>query len=206
MPETGLADGLDDNSRGSSGVGSPLPDGTSFEQFGKILGALKQPQSVMRGAQEIAAYRKAAPAVVLIKTKEASGSGVILPNGLILTNRHVVEGVGAVQIFFKPNDVNRTTEGTDFRSGKVKYVDVQRDLAIIEVDNLPRDYKFLKIAARDDIEVGADVYAIGHPLGYAWTFTQGVVSGIRAIRNDTQNYTAIQTQTPINREIRADPF
>jgi hypothetical protein len=94
--------------------------------------------------------------------------------------------------------VNQTTEATDFRSGKVKYVDVQRDLAIIEVKDLPLDYKFLKIAARDDIEVGADVYAIGHPLGYTWTFTQGVVSGIRAIQNDTQSYTAIQTQTPIN--------
>jgi S1-C subfamily serine protease len=197
MPETGVAIGSDDNSRGSV-TGNPLPDGTSFEQFGEILGAFRQTTTAMRGAQEIAAYRKAAPAVVLIKTKEASGSGVVLPNGLILTNRHVVEGVGNVQIFFKPNNVNQTTEATEFRSGKVKYVDVLRDLAIIEVENLPPDYKFLKIAARDDLEVGADVYAIGHPLGYTWTFTQGVVSGIRAIQNDTQDYTAIQTQTPIN--------
>jgi S1-C subfamily serine protease len=197
MPEIGLANGFDDNSRGS-GVGNPLPDDTSFEQFGKILGAFSEPQKAMRGAQEIATYRKAAPAVVLIKTNDASGSGVMLSNGLVLTNRHVVEGVGTVQIFFKPNEVNQTTEATEFRTGRVKYVDPQRDLAIIEVVNPPSDYKFLKIAANDDLEVGADVSAIGHPLGYTWTFTQGIVSGIRAIQNDTQNYTAIQTQTPIN--------
>jgi S1-C subfamily serine protease len=197
MPETGLAIASYDNSRGSE-VGDPLPDGTSFEKFGEILGAFRQTQKAMRGAQEIAAYRKAAPAVVLIKTNDASGSGVMLSNSLVLTNRHVVEGVGTVQIFFKPNEVNQTTEATEFRTGRVKYVDPQRDLAIIEVVNPPSDYKFLKIAANDDLEVGADVYAIGHPLGYTWTFTQGIVSGIRTIQNDTQNYTAIQTQTPIN--------
>jgi hypothetical protein len=37
-------------------------------------------------AQEIAAYRQAALAVVLPKTQEGSGSGVVLQNGLILTN------------------------------------------------------------------------------------------------------------------------
>jgi hypothetical protein len=63
---------------------------------------------------------------------------------------------------------------------------------------MPANFKFLKIAQRDDLEVGADVFAIGHPLGFSWTFTQGVVSAIRGIDNDDQNYTAIQTQTPIN--------
>jgi S1-C subfamily serine protease len=196
MPELGMATGSDAIS--GAEAENPLPDGASFEQFAEIFGAFSQSATAMRGAQEIAAYRKAAPAVVLIKTKEGSGSGVILPNGSVLTNRHVVEGVGIVQVFFKPSDINQSTGSTEFRSGKVKYVDVQRDLALIQVDNLPSDYKSLKIAARDDLEVGADVYAIGHPLGYEWTFTQGVVSGIRAILNDTQNYTAIQTQTPIN--------
>jgi hypothetical protein len=54
------------------------------------------------------------------------------------------------------------------------------------------------IAARDDFEVGADVYAIGHPLGYTWTFTQGIISGVRPIDSEGQHYTAVQTQTPIN--------
>ena len=197
MPETGAV--LEANANGGAAeVGNPVPDGASFEQFGEIIGALRQTPAAMRGAQEIAVYRKASPAVVLIRTKGGSGSGVVLQNGLVLTNRHVVEGIRDVQVFFKPADTNQVTESTEFRSGKVKYVDRQRDLAIIEVDNLPRDFKFLKIAANDDLEVGADVYAIGHPLGFSWTFTQGVVSSIRPVQNETQNYTAVQTQTPIN--------
>jgi S1-C subfamily serine protease len=84
------------------------------------------------------------------------------------------------------------------RSGVVKFVDPQRDLALIAPESLPPNYKSLKISARDDFDVGADVYAIGHPLGYSWTFTQGIISGMRAINTDGQHYTAIQTQTPIN--------
>jgi hypothetical protein len=153
---------------------------------------------VMRGAREIAVFRQAAPAVVLLKTKEGSGSGIVLGNGQVLTNRHVVEGIGAVQIFFKPDEVGGIRQATEFRSGKIKYIDRGRDLALIAPDSLPPNFKFLKIAARDDVEVGADVYAIGHPLGYTWTFTQGIVSGVRAISSDDEHYTAIQTQTPIN--------
>jgi hypothetical protein len=80
----------------------------------------------------------------------------------------------------------------------VKFVDPRRDLAIIAPESLPSGYRFLKITTRDDFEVGADVYAIGHPLGYSWTFTQGIISGVRKIDGDDQDYTAIQTQTPIN--------
>jgi serine protease Do len=140
----------------------------------------------------------AAPAVVLLKTSEGSGSGIILQNGSILTNRHVVEGVGAVQIFFKPDDLARGGSATGTRVGLVKSVDPQRDLALIAPESLPSNSKFLTISSRNDFEVGADVYAIGHPLGYSWTFTQGIVSGVRPINTEVEHYTAIQTQTPIN--------
>src|SRR5258706_13376200 len=65
MPETGAALEANANSGGAEG-GNPVPDGTSFEQFGEIVGALRQNPTAMRGAQEIAAYRKAPPAGVLI--------------------------------------------------------------------------------------------------------------------------------------------
>jgi S1-C subfamily serine protease len=115
-----------------------------------------------------------------------------------LTNRHVVEGVGTVQIFFKPIDMAQSAQSTEFRIGRVSFVDKSRDLALVTPSDMPPSFKYLKIATHDDLEVGADVFAIGHPLGYSWTFTQGVVSGIRKIDSDNQGYTAIQTQTPIN--------
>jgi S1-C subfamily serine protease len=178
---------------------SPLPEGLSFQLLGDVLkGLTGQEKAVTRGAQEIAIFRQAAPAVVLLRTTEASGSGVVLQNGLILTNRHVVEGVGAVQIFFKPTDLTQGSQTVESRSGKVQFVDPSRDLALIRPESLPANYKFLKLSPRDEFEVGTDVYAIGHPLGYTWTFTQGIISGVRLIDREGEHYTAIQTQTPIN--------
>jgi S1-C subfamily serine protease len=183
----------------SSAVGdveSPIPEGLTFIAFGDLLrGLSEQTKEPTRGTQEVTIFRQAAPAVVLIKTKDGSGSGIVLQNGTVLTNRHVVEGVGAVQIFFKPPDLTRSAET---RTGRVEFVDPRRDLALIHPDSLPPNTKFLRITGTDEFEVGADVYAIGHPLGYAWTFTQGIISGVRAIKTEEEEYTAIQTQTPIN--------
>jgi hypothetical protein len=55
-----------------------------------------------------------------------------------------------------------------------------------------------------DIEVGADVRAIGHPKGEDWTYTKGIVSSVRpdyewsAGPGNSHRATVIQTQTPIN--------
>ena len=179
--------------------GSPLADGLSFDALRDVLKALLYEKNFpTRGAREIGIFRQAAPAVVLIKTREGSGSGIILKNGLILTNRHVVEGVGKVQIFFKPTHSDNGNTETLTSEGLVKFVDVKRDLAIIAPESLPSNATALNISNSDNFDVGQDVFAIGHPMGYTWTFTQGIISGIRTIDNDAQHYTAIQTQTPIN--------
>jgi S1-C subfamily serine protease len=146
--------------------GNPLPIGMSLASLGDLVkGLIDGQKATMRGPREIAIFRQAAPAVVLLKTREASGSGVVLQSGLILTNRHVVEGIGTVQIFFKPTERTQEAQATEVRAGTVKFVDRQRDLAVIAPESLPANFKFLKITARDDIEIGADVYAIGHPFG-----------------------------------------
>jgi len=96
----------------------------------------------MRGAQEIAVYRKASPAVVLIRTKGGAVRAWCCRTAWSSPTARG-RGIRDVQSFFKPptqpgHRIDRIS------SGKVKYVDRQRDLAIIEVDNLPRDFKFLK--------------------------------------------------------------
>jgi S1-C subfamily serine protease len=178
---------------------NPLPYGMSLQDLGDAIKAMAIRESVVfRGAKEVALFQRAAPAVVLVKTSDGFGSGVVLENGLILTNRHVVEGVGAAQIFFKPTAMSESTSSTEMRIGRVKAVDPRRDVAVILPDSLPNNFKFLKITNQDSFDVGSDVYAIGHPLGYFWTFTQGIISGVRLIDTENEHYTAIQTQTPIN--------
>jgi hypothetical protein len=58
----------------------------------------------IRGARDIAIYRDAAPAVVLVVPKDGLGSGLLLDNKTILTNWHVVEGNRQVNVIFKPTD------------------------------------------------------------------------------------------------------
>jgi hypothetical protein len=66
-----------------------------------------------------------------------------------------------------------------------------------------RTVRPLQISSQD-IEVGADVRAIGHPNGENWTYTKGIVSSVRpdyewsAGPGDPHRATVIQTQTPID--------
>jgi S1-C subfamily serine protease len=56
----------------------------------------------------------------------------------------------------------------------------------------------------DGVEVGQDVYAIGHPKGLLWSYTEGVVSQIRPNyqwsyrEGSVHQATVIQTQTPMH--------
>src|SRR5258708_23133431 len=95
-------------------AGNPLPEGMSFQAVGDLIKTpASQNKRVLRGAREIGIYRQAAPAVVLLKTKDGRGSGVVLENGLVVTNRHVVEGVGFVEMFFKPTDLTQVTSSIE---------------------------------------------------------------------------------------------
>jgi S1-C subfamily serine protease len=58
-----------------------------------------------------------------------------------------------------------------------------------------------------DVQVGADVHAIGHPKEQTWTYTKGLISQVRPDYEWSDGSTkrkadVIQTQTPINPPIR----
>ena len=132
-----------------------------------------------RGAQDIALFRDDAPSVVLIMTKAALGSGSLLPDNVILTNFHVIDHKKEVTVVFKPSDPNGKPTQDEVTQGDVIKIDVQRDLALVRPRSLPnRTVPPLQISSTD-LEVGADVAAIGHPEGQRWTFTKGIVSQIR---------------------------
>lgn len=157
-----------------------------------------------RGAQDIALFREDAPSVVLIMTKSALGSGSLLPDNVILTNFHVIDHKKEVTVVFKPSDPSGKPTPDEVTPGDVIKVDVQRDLALVRPRSLPnRTVPPLQISSAE-IEVGADVAAIGHPEGQRWTFTKGIVSQVRPDYewstgpDDKHRATVIQTQTPIN--------
>jgi Trypsin-like peptidase domain len=83
-------------------------------------------------------------------------------------------------------------------------IDVLRDLALVRPRSLPNHLIHPLQISSQDIEVGADVRAIGHPKGEAWTYTKGIISSVRpnyewsAGPGAPHRATVIQTQTPIN--------
>lgn len=180
--------------------------GEAARAYGKALSGLQpEGRSVTRGAKETQVYQQASPSVVLIVTKEGLGSGVLVgADGRIVTNLHVVGDFAEVGVVFKPQVEGATIADADVRTAKVLRRDEVADLALIQVSEVPAHVKPLTIAPQAAIEVGADVHAIGHPTGQAWTYTRGIVSQIRRdYAWDTKSRlqhkaTVIQTQTPIN--------
>jgi len=182
---------------GSAEVGNPVPDGASFRT---VRGNHRRASAKLRRHARRAGnsgLSQGLAAVVLIRTKGGSRSGRVLQNGLS-SPTGLVEASATSRSSSNPAATNQVTESTEFLSGKVKYVDRSATCHLIEVDNLPRDVKCLKICANDDLESRGCPMRFGHPARLSWTFTQGVSSSIRRSRTETQNYTAVQTQTPIN--------
>lgn len=183
-----------------SGVGA-----AASGRYARVLGALKSDVGATRGAKDAEVYQEASPAVVLVITEESVGSGSLIDaEGHILTSLHVVGDQETVGVVFKPK-----VEGASFGKADVRIAEVVRrdevaDLALLKVGEPPERVAPLALGELGEVQVGADVHAIGHPTGESWTYTRGIVSQIRRdyewATEDRLPHkaTIIQTQTPIN--------
>jgi serine protease Do len=155
-------------------------------------------QDVPRTNATVKAVRKAKPSVVAIKVPASSsasksiGTGVVIDErGYIVTNRHVV--AGAEQI------IVRFVDGTELFA-KIIVSDGNTDLAILKV-NADKKLPALALAPCNDVEVGEDVIAIGHPYGYSFTVSKGIVSALERkieLPNGVALTGMIQTSAQIN--------
>jgi len=105
-------------------------------------------------------------AVVVIEGSGGSGSGFnISADGLIVTNRHVVENSGIITIRFG-GDIDTVFTTKDW----VEVSDV--DMALIKIDG--NDLPYLQLNSNYP-HTGDAVIFIGNPLGYDWTISEGEV-------------------------------
>ncbi len=117
------------------------------------------------------------------------GSGVIIdPSGVILTNRHVVEGGGEIAV--------RLLDGREFTATDVKS-DPKTDIAVIRIQGA-KDLKAARLGDSDEVAVGDWVLALGQPFGLEGTVTAGIVSAKGRGIGITDRENFIQTDAAIN--------
>ncbi len=75
----------------------------------------------------------------------------------------------------------------------------RNDMAILKIVN-PESIIFptIKFGDSDILKVGQDVFAIGSPLGYEYTISQGIIAGIR--ENEKVSFTDPVTYAPIEKQ------
>jgi putative serine protease PepD len=149
---------------------------------------------------------KVLPSIVTLEISDGnrslSGSGIILtPDGMIMTNNHVVAGIGA-----GPQAPARAL--VTFNDGRTAaaYViaaDPQSDVAIVRAQNVS-DRTPVSIGSSTNLRVGHAVAAVGSPLGLRGTVTAGIVSALDRLvcpatgRENRSAFYAIQTDAAIN--------
>ncbi|WP_419916683.1 S1C family serine protease [Candidatus Poriferisodalis sp.] len=164
---------------GVTGAGAPLGDRLAHINVKAVLEAVQEAVVIVD--------------VTTLDGGEGGGSGFIVDaDGLIVTNAHVVEDAGDIEVRFFGGERTRA---------EAIGVDTTRDLAVlqVEVGNLPT----VPLGSSAGVEVGDEVIAIGNAIGIIGepTVTAGIVSGLNRsipLEDNKRLVRLIQTDAAIN--------
>lgn len=134
-------------------------------------------------------FEKMAPSVWAVRAIDgtgrrlATGSGVVIGPGRMVTNCHVLAKAKGILV---------QRENVSYEA-KLEHADTERDLCIVTIRNFQSPAVAIRTLA--DVKIGERVYAIGNPAGLSQTLSDGLVSGLRGPDGDTLY---IQTTAPIS--------
>jgi serine protease Do len=128
--------------------------------------------------------------------KRIKGSGLVVDaNGLIVTNRHVVDGAAEITVTLDSGETLAASV-LSMASVDIALLQVQPERALVPVT----------WGNSDTVKQGMPVVAIGNPLGYARSVTAGIISALeRDIRTSAYD-DYLQTDAPINQGNSGGPL
>ena len=174
-----------------------------------------------QGFSPKAIYQKASKAVVLVLStddgQECNGGtgSIITPEGLVLTNSHVVtsEKTGQpykmIRVYLKPTRLTGDVRSDLNRPCTASLIarDEKLDLALLRVIGCEGPLPTVAMEDSSRVLVGESVVAIGHPeQGGLWTLTTGTISTINKNHGGVRGKDVFQTDADINRGNSGGPL
>jgi S1-C subfamily serine protease len=138
------------------------------------------PQKEMTAAD---AYEKIRGSVVMVrgspydgtedvetKGSDSTGTGVVIvDNGVILTNLHVVDGAKRIRVVFHDG----MEAAADLIGARPEH-----DLAVLKAQSVPDDLEPATMRSTEGLRPGEPVLAVGFPFGIGPSASAGVISGL----------------------------
>lgn len=136
---------------------------------------------------EIGKKKRKTADIVTGRTVQGAGT-FISPYGHILTCAHIFKGSTP-----EHHDIEVTTYKDNSYDAEILHIDRRNDLALIKIHALTPDYA--TVARPGGLAIGQKVVAIGHPYGFNWSVTEGIISQLNV---DDLQYNMLQTDAAIN--------
>lgn len=162
----------------------------NYSTFRATLLLLILTNSIDHFAQTLTAekiYKKVSDAVVVIHAYDSNnqlskqGSGVVINDkGYIVTNYHVLAGNERLEVLHNDEIVPYVD---------IIGIDVEKDILILKIEE--KKFPAIKIGNSKSLNIGQRIYAIGSPLGFENTISEGIISGLRSDQETGKNFIQI---------------
>jgi tetratricopeptide (TPR) repeat protein len=123
-------------------------------------------------------FKQVSPSIVTILTfdekgsQEGQGSGVVIGQGRIVTNCHVVREANSLKV----------NTGTQEYAAKWTQTDPSRDICVISAEGITAPA--VDVRKLNEVKIGEPVFAVGNPLGFGLSVSSGLISSISPYRNE----------------------
>ncbi len=135
--------------------------------------ALPLPTLAATTSSPVDIYAQVAPSIAMVSTEDSTGSAILIEDGYLLTNAHVLWPYRAARIIF--------SDGSEYDEVPLLAWDLLNDLAVL--GPIETELPSLALADGEHLPIGSPVYLIGFPgeidLYPQASITQGLISRYR---------------------------